>query len=291
MALSQTVLEGLLYGLSLGMLYVLVALGLTLIFGMMDVINFAHGAFVTAGAYLGFSTLGVVDNFWVGLLVAGLVIGVLGVVIERLFLKRLYETDHIYQLLLTFGLALIIEGAIIIRYGQNNRRISTPELFAGDPVQIATAYIPQYRLFLIAFTTVLVVLVWYGLQRTKIGLIIKAGIEDRERTELHGIRLSRINMLIMGVGAAFAAMAGYLAGPLFRVHPHLGTNFLIISFVVVVIGGLGSFTGAIVAGLLIGVLYSLMQFLLPGFAEMSTFVAMIIILIVKPYGLFGEAST
>lgn len=290
MALGSTILEGVLYGLSLGMLYVLVALGLTLIFGMMNVINFAHGAFVTAGAYLGFTTLGYVENFWVGLLVATVLVGGLGVVIERLFLKRLYDTDHIYQLLLTFGLALVIEGLIILRYGTGNQRIAVPELFDGAPISIASATIPQYRLFLVAFTAVLVVLVWYGLQRTRIGLVIKAGIEDRERTELHGIRLNRINMLIMGVGSGFAAMAGYLAGPLFRVHPHLGTDFLIISFVVVVIGGLGSLMGAIVTGLLIGVLYSVMQFLVPGFAQMSVFVAMIVILIVRPQGLFGGST-
>ena len=290
MGLLTTLLEGILYGTSLGMLYVLVALGLTLIFGLMDVINFAHGAFVTLGAYLGISTIAFTGSFWLALLVAGLAVGLLGVVIERSLLVRLYDAPPIFQLLLTFGVALVVEGLIILSYGQENQRIETPALLQGDPIAIGPALLPKYRLFIIVFTGILVALIWFGIQRTKLGLIIKAGIEDRERTELLGIRLSRINMLIMGIGSSLAAISGILAGPLLGADPHLGTGLLITSFVIVVIGGLGNIRGTIVAGLLVGVLYSVISFTIPSLADPSIFVAMAGVLLLRPQGLFGSVE-
>lgn len=286
----STIVEAVLYGIALGMLYTLVALGLTLIFGLMGVVNFAHGAFVTLGAYLGITIVGTIGNFWVALFLAGLLVGVLGVVIERGLIKPLYDVNPIYQLLLTFGVALVIEGLIVLIYEEGNQRIATPTLFAGDAVAIGPALLPKYRLFLIAFTGILVGGTWIMIQRTKLGLIIKAGIEDRERTELLGIRLSRINMLIMGIGSAFAAMAGFLIGPVQGVNPHLGTNLLIVSFVIIVVGGLGNIKGTIIAGLLIGVLYTLGLFFYPSVAEPLIFVSMAVVLLVKPHGLFGEAE-
>jgi branched-subunit amino acid ABC-type transport system permease component len=290
MSLASTVLEGVIYGASLGMLYVLVALGLTLIFGLMDVVNFAHGAFVTLGAYFGITFIDVTGNFWVAMLLAGLAVALLGLAIERTFIKRLYEENPIYQLLLTFGLALLLEGAVIIVYGQDNQLISPPSILQGAPVAIGPATIPQYRLFLIVFTGLLVAAVWFAIQRTKLGLIVKAGIEDRERAEMLGIRLSRVNMLIMAVGAGLAAVSGVLSGPLLGVNPHLGTGLLIISFVVVVIGGLGNIRGTIVAGLLVGILYSLTSFFYPSLADPSIYVAMAVVLLVKPHGLFGSVE-
>jgi branched-subunit amino acid ABC-type transport system permease component len=290
MGLLTTLLEGVLYGTSLGMLYVLVALGLTLIFGLMDVINFAHGAFVTLGAYLGISTIAFTGNFWLALLVAGLAVGLLGVVIERSLLVRLYGAPPIFQLLLTFGVALVVEGLIILSYGQDNQRVETPALLQGDPIAIGPALLPKYRLFIIVFTGILVALIWFGIQRTKLGLIIKAGIEDRERTELLGIRLSRINMLIMGIGSGLAAISGILAGPLLGADPHLGTGLLITSFVIVVIGGLGNIRGTIVAGLLVGVLYSIVSFTIPSIADPSIFVVMAGVLLLRPQGLFGSVE-
>lgn len=287
MSTFTTLVEGALYGLSLGMLYVLVALGLTLIFGLMDVINFAHGAMVTLGAYIGIVTVSATGNFWIALVAAGLLVGVLGVGIERTTVRRLYDFSPIYQLLLTFGIALIIEGAIILRYGFDNRRLAGPELVAGSPVSIGPAILPRYRVFIIVFTTVLVGLLWFLIQRSKLGLIIKAGIEDRERTQLLGIRLSRINMLIFGVGAGLAAMAGVLAAPLFGVNPQFGTRFLIVSFVIIVVGGLGNIRGTIVAGLLIGVLYSITIFFYQAAADPIIYVAMILVLLIRPEGLFG----
>lgn len=291
MSTFTTLVEGALYGLSLGMLYVLVALGLTLIFGLMDVINFAHGAMMTLGAYIGIVTVSVTGNFWIALLAAGLLVGMLGVGIERTTVRRLYDFSPIYQLLLTFGIALIIEGAIILRYGFDNRRLASPDLVAGSPVSIGPAIIPRYRLFIIVFTTVLVGFLWFLIQRSKLGLIIKAGIEDRERTQLLGIRLSRINMLIFGVGAGLAAMAGVLAAPLFGVNPHFGTRFLIVSFVIIVVGGLGNIRGTIVAGLLIGVLYSITIFFYQAAADPIIYFAMILVLLIRPEGLFGGTTT
>jgi branched-subunit amino acid ABC-type transport system permease component len=287
MSLASTVLEGVIYGTSLGMLYVLVAMGLTLIFGLMDVVNFAHGAFVTLGAYFGITFLEMTGNFWVSMVLAGVIVAAIGLAIERTFIKRLYEENPIYQLLLTFGLALLLEGAVIIIYGQDNQLISAPSILQGAPVAIGPATIPQYRVFLIVFTGVLVSAVWLAIQRTKLGLIVKAGIEDRGRAEMLGIRLSYINMLIMAVGAGLAAVSGFLSGPLLGVNPHLGTGLLIVSFVIVVIGGLGNIKGTIVAGLLVGILSSLTSFFYPTLAGPSIFVAMVVVLLVKPQGLFG----
>lgn len=290
MSAFTTLLEGTLYGLSLGMLYVLVALGLTLIFGLMDVINFAHGAMMTLGAYIGIVTISATGNFWLALMAAGIIVGALGVGVERTAVRRLYGSSPIYQLLLTFGIALIIEGAILNRYGSANRRLSGPELVSGSPISIGPAILPRYRLFIIVFTTILVGVLWYLIQRSKLGLIIKAGIEDRERTQLLGIRLGRINMLIFGVGAGLAAMAGILAAPLLGVNPQFGTRFLIVSFVIIVVGGLGNIRGTIVAGLLIGVLYNVTLFFYQAAADPIIFVAMVVVLLVRPEGLFGGTT-
>lgn len=286
-----TILEAVIYGVSLGMIYLMVALGLTLIFGLMDVINFAHGAFVTLGAYVGLVAWNVTGSYWLAFVILTLAVGLLGIVIERGFVQRLYGVDHIYQLLLTFGLALIIEGLIIIVYGEGNQQLSTPAFTSGSPVAIGPAVVPRYRLFIIGFTLVLVLSVWLVIQRTRLGLIIKAGIQDRERTQLLGIRLGYVNMAVFAVGAGLAAIAGFLAGPLLGVNPHLGTNLLIISFAIVIIGGLGNIGGTILASLLLGIIYNLSLFFYPSAANAMVFIAMGIVLILKPEGLFGEVTT
>jgi branched-chain amino acid transport system permease protein len=291
MSLAANVLEGIIYGASLGMLYVLVALGLTLIFGLMEVVNFAHGAFVTLGAYLGITFLGLTGSFWLSMVLAGVVVGVLGLAIERTVIRRLYDEEPIYQLLLTFGLALLLEGVVILTYGQDNQLLSAPALLQGSPVPIGPATVPQYRVFLILFTGVLVAGVWLAIQRTKLGLIVKAGIEDRERAQMIGVRLSRVNMLIMAVGAGLAAISGFLSGPLLGVSPQLGTGLLIISFVIVVIGGLGNIRGTIIAGLMIGILFSLTSFFYPDLADPVIYVAMAVVLLVRPQGLFGGVES
>lgn len=287
MSIISSLIEAVIYGISLGMIYLLVSLGLTLIFGLMDVINFAHGALVTLGAYLGLTAWSATGSYWLSFLALALGAGILGAGLERGFVKRLYDVDHIYQLLLTFGIALIIEGLIIIRYGEENQRLETPAFTEGDPITIASAVVPRYRLYIIAVAILLVVAVWLAIQRTQLGLIIKAGIQDRERTKLLGIRLGRVNMMVFGIGAGLAAIGGFLAGPLLGVNPQMGSNLLIVSFAIVIVGGLGSIRGTIVSALLLGIAYNIALVFYPVVANAIIFIVMGAVLILKPEGLFG----
>jgi branched-chain amino acid transport system permease protein len=290
MSTLSTVIEAIIYGVSLGMIYLLVSLGLTLIFGLMDVINFAHGALVTLGAYLGLTAWNVSGSYWLSLVAVAVFVGLLGAGIERGLVKRLYDVGHIFQLLLTFGLALLIEGVLIIQYGEGNQQLTAPAFTQGSPVSLGPAIIPRYRLFIIVFTVLVVAIVWVTIQRTRLGLVIKAGIQDRERTLLLGIRLGRINMLVFAVGAGLAAIGGFLAGPLLGVSPNLGTNLLITSFAIVIIGGLGDIRGTIVAALLLGIAYNLSLFFYPPVASAMIFLVMGVVLVLKPEGLFGEVT-
>jgi branched-subunit amino acid ABC-type transport system permease component len=289
MSFHTTVIEGIVYGFSLGMIFLMVALGLTLIFGLMDVVNFAHGALVTLGAYVGFSMYGTLGNFWLVLVILPFVVGIFGAGIERGLVKRLYSYNPILQVLLTFGIALVIEGAILIWFGQGSKAAQYSP-FAAKPVVFGGIAIPQYRLFLIVFTTVLVVATLLVIRWTRLGLVIKAGIQDRERTQLLGIRISRINTLVFGVGAGFAALGGYLAGPILGVNPQLGTGLLITSFVIVIVGGLGDIRGAIISALLVGIFYNLALFFIPEVADATIFVLMITVLLIRPNGLLGEGT-
>jgi branched-chain amino acid transport system permease protein len=289
MSVVSTTVEAVIYGISIGMIYVMVALGLTLIFGLMDVVNFAHGAFVTTGTYIGITTIAITGNFWLALVAAALTIGLLGIALERSLIKRLYDSENstLYQLLLTFAIALFLEGVIFFRYGTSSQRVSVPALLQGDPVPIGPALIPRYRVFIIGFTLVLILLIWLFIQRTKLGLIVKAGLDDRERTKLLGIRLSRVQILIMGIGSALAGISGVLAAPILGAGPTIGTELLIISFAIVIVGGLGDIRGAILAGLLIGIVTSLTSFIVPTITGVGIFVLMILVLIVRPQGIIG----
>jgi branched-chain amino acid transport system permease protein len=287
MSVISSLTEAVIYGISLGMIYLLVSLGLTLIFGLMGVINFAHGALVTLGAYLGLSVWTATGSYWVAFVALALAAGFLGAALERGLVKQLYDVDHIYQLLLTFGIALIIEGLIILYYSEGNQRLDTPAFTGGDPVAIGSAIVPRYRLYIIAVALVLVSAIWLAIERTQLGLIIKAGIQDRERTKLLGIRLGRINMAVFGVGAGLAAVGGFLAGPLLGVNPQMGSNLLIISFAIVIVGGLGSIRGTIVSALLLGIAYNVALVFYPIVANAIIFIVMGAVLILKPEGLFG----
>ena len=290
MSFFATLFEAILFGISLGMIYLLVALGLTLIFGLMDVINFAHGALLTLGAYIGLTTWDATGSYWLAFLILVLSVALFGALMERGLVKRLYGYNPIYQLLLTFGVALIIEGVIIQIYGEGGQRLDTPGFIDGGPVAIGPAMVPQYRIYIIAITLALLSVIWIVLQRSRLGLIIKAGIQDRERTELLGIRLGRVNMIVFATGAALAAIAGFLAGPLLGVNPHLGTELLIISFAIVIIGGLGNIRGTVIAALLLGIVYNVSLFFYPSVADAMIFVVMGAVLIFKPHGLFGEGA-
>jgi branched-chain amino acid transport system permease protein len=284
----NVILEGAIYGLALGMLYLLVALGLTIIFGMMDVVNFAHGAFITLGAFFGFQLVQYFGNFWFALLIVGLSVGILGSILERTLIRRLYGSDPILQLILTFGIGLIIEGFMLLYYGSGSKTMETPALLAGDPVAIGPAIVPRYRIGLLLLTSVFALSLWLVIQRSRLGLIVKAGIEDRERIQLLGIRIGRVNAIIFGIGSMLAGMAGLLAAPMLGISHELGINLLIISFIVVVIGGLGDIRGTIVSALVIGVCYNVTLFLNPGLAEPAIYLLMIVVLIFRPSGILGS---
>jgi len=286
-SIGENLVQAVAYGISLGLLYALVALGLTLIFGLMDVVNFAHGASLSFGAYAGLTSYNVIGNFWIAIVLATLASGLLGVVIERGLIQHVYGSNHIFHLVLTFGIALLIEGFLLTWFGPGSHHLPRPPSLGGSAVHIGPVIISVYRLFIIVAVVGILVGILAVLQRSKLGLIIKAGIQDRERTQLLGIRLSRINMLVFGVGTALAALAGVLVAPIFSVNVSLGHDFLIISFIIVIIGGMGNVRGSILAALLVGIVVQITQTFTPEFAGLPLYLAMIAILLLRPEGIFG----
>jgi branched-chain amino acid transport system permease protein len=276
-------------GLVLGMVFVLLAIGLSLIFGLMTVVNFAHGSLFMLGAYFGVFLFGFTKNFWLSLVVAPLMVGALGLLIERFLIRRLYGRSPDDPLLLTFGLSLIIvEGARLI-WGKIGLTLDPPRVLAGG-VNLGFMTFPAYRLFVIAVTAVVLVAIWLFLERTNVGLIIRAGSRDPLMVRALGVDLSRIWLLVFGIGTGLAGLAGILAGPMRGVYAEMGVTMVIESFVVVVVGGMGSLIGAVVAGVLMGQVVGLTTFFAPALAEIMVFVAMAVVLLVRPSGLFGEAG-
>lgn len=276
-------------GLVLGGILVLLAIGLSLIFGLMTVVNFAHGSFYMLGAYVAFSLLGLMKNFWATLVLAPLVVGTIGLIVERLLIRRLYGRSPDDPLLLTFGLSLaMVEGAKLL-WGKIGLTLDPPRDLAGA-VDLGFMTFPVYRLFVIAVTAAVLLALWLFLEKTNVGLIIRAGSRDALMVRALGLDLDRIWMLVFGLGIALAGLAGVLAGPMRGVYAEMGVEIIIECFVVVVVGGMGSLAGAIVAGLLIGEVVSLTTFFAPKLAEIVVFVAMAVVLLVRPSGLFGEAG-
>jgi branched-chain amino acid transport system permease protein len=273
-------------GIALGMIYFLIAIGLTIIFGMMGVINFAHGALYAIGAYIAYTITSLVGNFWISLVFAPIVLFGIGVG-EYFLLRRLQGVDPVYQLLLTFGLALIIQEVVIVIWGTVGKPLSIPPIFRGM-IDFGLFTYPKYRIFLIFFTGILAFFIWLAIMKTKLGAMIRAGTEDSEMVSCVGINISRLFILVFGIGASTAGIAGVMAAPIVGVEPFMGMSILIISFVVVVVGGLGSYAGAILGGLLIGIIQSIFILLLPAAAAVTVFAFMAIILIVKPQGLLGK---
>ena len=276
-------------GLVLGMIFVLLAIGLSLIFGLMTVVNFAHGSLYMLGAFFGVFLFGLTKSFWLALLIAPLMVGALGLLIERFLIRRLYGRSPDDPLLLTFGLSLIIvEGARMI-WGKIGLTLDPPRAL-GQAVNLGFMYFPAYRLFVIAVTVAVLIGIWLFLERTNVGLIIRAGSRDPLMVRALGIDLSRIWLLVFGIGTALAGLAGILAGPMRGVYAEMGVTMVIESFVVIVVGGMGSLVGAVVAGLLMGQVVGLTTFFAPALAEIMVFVAMAVVLLVRPSGLFGEAG-
>ncbi len=276
-------------GLALGAVYALLALGLSLVFGLLTVVNFAHGAFFMVGAFLGLYFLGLTGSFWFSLVLAPLVVGAIGLATERLLVRRLYGRGIDDPLLLTFGLSWVLIEAMRIAFGIGGLPSSTPAALRGA-VDLGFGYFPKYRLFLIGATAVVVGALWLFLEKTRWGLIIRAGSRDGEILKVLGVDVARVWWLVFGLGTAIAGLSGVLAAPTRAVNPEMGIPVLAESFVVTVVGGMGSLVGAVVAGLLVGVVFSMTSLFAPDLADLSIFVLMALVLLLRPQGLFGKAG-
>jgi branched-chain amino acid transport system permease protein len=276
-------------GLALGAVYVLLAIGLSLIFGMLTVVNFAHGAFYMLGAYLGLYLLSIGANFWLALLLVPLLVGLIGLGVERTLIRPLYGRGIDYPLLLTFGLSYVIVELVRIAFGKSGYPVDTPELLQGA-VDIGVGYFPLYRLFVIGATAVILFGLWLFLERTSFGLIIRAGARDPEIIRVLGVDVSRVWLIVFGIGTGIAGLAGLLAAPLQGVIPEMGGPILAEAFVVTVVGGMGSLLGAVLAGLLVGVVVSITSLFAPEMAKVSIFALMAIVLLIRPQGFFGRAG-
>ena len=284
----QAFLGQLLLGLVNGAFYAMLSLGLAVIFGLLGVVNFAHGALYMLGAFAAWIMLDKFGiNYWAALLLAPLTVGLLGVVIERLFLKHLYKLDPLYGLLLTFGLALIFEGIFRELYGASGQNYDVPALLSGA-TNLGFMVLPNYRAWVVLVSLLVCLGTWYLIERTRLGAYLRAGTENAPLVQAFGINVPLMVMLTYGAGAALAGLAGVLAAPIIQVNPLMGSNLIIVVFAVVVIGGMGSIVGSIVAGFGLGILEGLAKVFYPEIAGMVVFIAMLLTLVVRPNGLFGN---
>ena len=283
---APELLDQLVNGVTLGMLYILVALGLNIILGLMGVINFSHGSFFMLGAYLTYQLNGAI-GFWPAILAAALIVGLLGMAFESTLIRPLYKRIPEYTLLLTFGTALIFTQIVRRVWGDDAVRVEQPA-YIPQSITIGTYQLPFYKdVLLVLLTIVILTLVWLLLNKTNIGIIIRAGTRDAEMVKVLGINMPLMFTLVFGIGSFMAGLAGALAAPIYAVQPQLASQWIVLTFVIVIVGGIGSFWGAIVGGLLIGVLSSLMSLFFPPAVELTGYVIMGIILLVRPRGLFG----
>jgi len=285
---TQALFGQLLVGLINGAFYAMLSLGLAVIFGLLNVINFTHGAQYMMGAFCAWFLLekwGV--GYWWALLLAPLTIGLTGVVIERTMLARLYKLDHLYGLLLTFGLALIFQGVFTNYYGSSGQPYRLPEEFAGA-YNLGFMFLPKYRAWVILASVLICVSTWFVIERTKLGSYLRAATENPALVQAFGINVPRMITLTYGFGVALAAFAGVMAAPIYQVSPQMGANLIIVVFAVVVIGGMGSIMGAIVTGFGLGIIEGLTKYFYPEASNTVIFVVMVIVLLVKPAGLFGK---
>lgn len=285
----EPILRATLLGLQLGVTLALVAAGLTLIFGMMDVINFAHGSLYMLGAYFGATIAVELGSFWAALLIAPLIVGLIGGLIETLSLRPLYGRNPLYHILLTFGIAIMVQGAVVQVWGARSRRIPTPELLSGT-IAIGPVSYPVYWLFVLVFSTILIAVIWIGIENSDLGIMMRASAHDTEMVNALGVDVSKVFTGVFIFGAALAGVAGVLLGASRSVNPDMGFGIIIEAFVIVVIGGLGSFKGAVYAALAIGLVTAYGAVIAPTLTELFLFVLMAIVLIVKPSGLFGATE-
>ena len=280
----------LMLGLINGAFYALLSLGLAVIFGLLKIINFAHGAQYMLGAFaamLALQYLGI--NYWAALLLVPLVVGTFGVVLERLVLRRIAHLDHLYGLLLTYGLALILEGTLINIFGVSGSSYPTPEALQGG-LNLGFMFLPTYRAWVLVAALVVCGATWFIIERTRLGAYLRAGTENPALMQAFGVNVPQLITLTYGFGVALAAFAGVLAAPLYPVSPTMGSSLLIVVFAVVVIGGMGSILGAIITGLAMGLIEGLTKVYYPEAANTVIFLVMILVLLLRPSGLFGKEA-
>ncbi len=284
----QALYGQLLIGLINGAFYALLSLGLAVIFGLLNIINFTHGAQYMMGAFCAWFLLqwaGV--GYWWALVIAPIVVGATGMVIERTMLARLYKLDHLYGLLLTFGLALIIQGLFTNYFGSSGLPYRLPEEFAGA-FNLGFMFLPKYRAWVIVASVIICFCTWFVIERTKLGSYLRAATENAALVQAFGVNVPRMVTLTYGFGVALAALAGVMAAPIYQVAPQMGANLIIVVFAVVVIGGMGSIAGSIVTGFGLGVIEGLTKYFYPEASNTVIFVIMVIVLLIKPAGLFGR---
>ncbi len=284
----QAMLSQLLLGLVNGSFYAMLSLGLAVIFGLLNVINFAHGALYMLGAF--FAWMGVTYfnlNYWEVLVLAPLAVGIIGIVIEKAFLQWLYKLDHLYGLLLTFGITLLIEGLFRSIYGVSGQQFAVPEELGGA-TNLGFMILPNYRAWVVLASLVVCFGTWFMIEKTKLGAYLRAGTENPKLVEAFGINVPLMVTLTYGFGVALAAFAGVLAAPVIQVSPLMGSNLIIVVFAVVVIGGMGSILGSILTGLGLGLIEGMTRVFYPQASATVVFVVMAIVLIIRPAGLFGK---
>ena len=284
----QAFMGQLMLGLVNGSFYAMLSLGLAVIFGLLGIVNFAHGALYMIGAYvawIGMEKFGI--NYWFSLIIAPLVVGAIGVVVERTLLKHLYKIDPIYGLLLTFGLALIAEGVFRDQFGVSGQSYSVPEALAGA-TNLGFMVLPNYRAWVVFASLAVCLGTWYVIERTRLGAYLRAGTENPALVQAFGINVPVMVMLTYGAGCGLAALAGVLAAPVIQVTPLMGSNLIIVVFAVVVIGGMGSILGSILTGLALGLIEGLTKVFYPEASSIVVFVIMAIVLMIRPAGLFGK---
>jgi branched-chain amino acid transport system permease protein len=286
----QALFGQLLIGLINGAFYAMLSLGLSVIFGLLNIINFTHGAQYMMGAFVAYFLLQYAGlGYWVALLVAPIAVGVVGVVLERFLLKRLYSLDHLYGLLLTFGLGLIIQGLFRNRFGSSGLPYAMPAELTGGR-NLGFMVLPNYRAWVIVFSLAVCLGTWFVVERTKLGSYLRAATENPALVQAFGINVPRMITLTYGFGVALAALAGVLAAPIYQVNPLMGADLIIVVFAVVVIGGMGSIIGSIVTGFGLGLVEGLTKVFYPEASNTVIFVIMALVLLVKPAGLFGRAQ-
>ncbi len=296
MADASSILLALLSGLASGMLLFMAAIGLTLVFGVLDVLNFAHGSLYMLGAYVTFFMVGengflggLPGDFWVAAFIAAIVVAVFGALLERFLIRPIYDQDHVFQLLLTFALVLLIDNGARVLWGTSNRSVATPDLLAFQVPILGSEY-PAYNLFVIGAGVVVAIGMYLLFERTRIGKVVRASAENRSTAEALGINVPVVFTLVFLFGAALAALGGALAAPRQALQPSMGESVIVETFIVTVIGGLGSFAGALVGSILIGLVGSLAFVFVPRFEPLIPFALLAAVILLRPAGLFGDAE-